>query len=343
MADVAESSSAPNDKPVIVRVKRKAFQSPLDAFWLEISDRPLKRPLIDFEKLSISASSANEELKSRRIFVQHVETVKSTEASIDILQSFVEPGADNVIKFSDRGDAFKRDKKPSELLAKAKQEQETLARNARFEQIWRSRRDKKEAIQDEAYRLYDIVRVDSEQTSRNANVEKDMSLEDQESLCKVLPLLRELIPTAADEIESDMSSYVRVEDEFVYDLYAVNEDVNEMDASFPFPLVQVDDDGFCDGPDHSDYETDDSNAENHPWNDYPDEESDEEEESRTSGSESDELASETNSKESAILDDSGITAEDEMNNSDCSYGDYDELDHTTEEGGDDEDWRWAYR
>lgn len=92
MADIAESSSTPlKNKPVIVRVKRKAFHSRLDAFCeflmlallhlsvyfylvgifevfsrliqsfcvagLEINERPLKRPLLDFEKLSISDSS----------------------------------------------------------------------------------------------------------------------------------------------------------------------------------------------------------------------------------------------------------------------------------------------
>ncbi|KAK4385956.1 hypothetical protein Sango_2719600 [Sesamum angolense] len=35
------------DKPVIVRVRRKAFQSAINAFWLEIH----KRPLLDFGKL----------------------------------------------------------------------------------------------------------------------------------------------------------------------------------------------------------------------------------------------------------------------------------------------------
>ncbi|KZV14351.1 RNA-directed DNA methylation 4 [Dorcoceras hygrometricum] len=60
MAAMAESSSLPlkNDKPVIVRVKRKAFQHRVDAFWLEINTRPLKRALLDFGKLSVSESSS---------------------------------------------------------------------------------------------------------------------------------------------------------------------------------------------------------------------------------------------------------------------------------------------
>lgn len=44
-----------------------------------------------------------------------------------------------------------------------------LAKNARFEQIWRSRKGKNEAAQDKALHemchLYDVVRVDVEETS----------------------------------------------------------------------------------------------------------------------------------------------------------------------------------
>ncbi|KAK1577110.1 hypothetical protein Q3G72_019062 [Acer saccharum] len=57
MATIGENSSAMSvstiDKPVVVRVKCKITRSSLDAFWLEINERPLKRPLVDFEKLSI--------------------------------------------------------------------------------------------------------------------------------------------------------------------------------------------------------------------------------------------------------------------------------------------------
>ncbi|KAL8228638.1 hypothetical protein R6Q59_000558, partial [Mikania micrantha] len=91
--EAASSSVAPlkDDKPVIVRVKRKTYQSPLEAFWLEINERPAKRPLVDFEKLSIndSVSKAFEELKPKKFFVQHVDTVSSSDVAVDILQSFV--------------------------------------------------------------------------------------------------------------------------------------------------------------------------------------------------------------------------------------------------------------
>ncbi|XP_043702285.1 RNA-directed DNA methylation 4-like [Telopea speciosissima] len=95
MADIGESSSSPssskpmNGKPVVVRLKRKASQSRVDGLWLEITERPVKRPLLDFGKLSISGSTGKDELKTKKIFVQHVETVSSTEAAVDILHSFV--------------------------------------------------------------------------------------------------------------------------------------------------------------------------------------------------------------------------------------------------------------
>ncbi|KAF9622631.1 hypothetical protein IFM89_032530 [Coptis chinensis] len=80
MVDTGDSSSSANEvKSVVVRVKRKDFQSPLEAFWLEINERPLKRPLLDFGKLSLNCSSGKE-------------TVSSSDATVDILQSFV-PGS----------------------------------------------------------------------------------------------------------------------------------------------------------------------------------------------------------------------------------------------------------
>ncbi|KZV14350.1 RNA-directed DNA methylation 4 [Dorcoceras hygrometricum] len=51
--------------------------------------------------------------------------------------------------------------KHDELLVKAKQSQEVLSRNARYEQIWRSRKGKKDSQEDVMCRLYDIVKVDA--------------------------------------------------------------------------------------------------------------------------------------------------------------------------------------
>ncbi|KAJ8770235.1 hypothetical protein K2173_011771 [Erythroxylum novogranatense] len=86
---------------MIVRVKRKSNHSAIDVFWLEINERPLKCPFLDFEKLSISGGGGGsglgkEELKTRKVFVQHVETVSSSDVTLDVIQLFVSKSADSV-------------------------------------------------------------------------------------------------------------------------------------------------------------------------------------------------------------------------------------------------------
>ncbi|KAL2470929.1 RNA-directed DNA methylation 4 [Abeliophyllum distichum] len=277
---------AKTDKPVIVRVKRKASQSLLDALWLEINERPIKRPLLDFEKLSISSSSSSrvEELKTKKVLVRHVETVISSKVTVDVLRSFV-PNSSNALE--GRRCTFKTENKQEQLLIKARQRQEVLSKNARFEQIWRSRKGKKEAVEDDAVhemcRLYDVVRVEEEEKENEVQENEDTELEDHRMMAQYLPLLREVLPTAAVEIEDDIHNYASrraFSDDYVYDFYAVKGDANisEADSASQFPLVQVDDDdAYYDGPDDSEYETDDSNAENNPLNEYPDEETSEDE------------------------------------------------------------------
>ncbi|KAL8536863.1 hypothetical protein ACS0TY_012153 [Phlomoides rotata] len=288
---MAEGSSTPGtaDKPVIVRVKRKAFLSPVDAFWLEIHERPLKRALLDFVKLSLSddSSSRVEELKTKKILVQHVETVTSSKDTFDVLRSFV-PSSSGELKPEEKNEgkrqSLKTVNKQDKLLVKAKQRQEVLSRSARFEQIWRSRKGNKEATEDESIhdmcRLYDVVRVDVEDDTVDVQNEKDKDLDDWKVMAEYLPLLRQYLPSAAEEIES-VPDVMSNQDEYVYDFYAIREDVNEMEADSTslFPLVQVEDeDDFYDGPDDTEYQTDDSNAEDNPLNDYPDEADDEDEE-----------------------------------------------------------------
>ncbi|XP_059300687.1 RNA-directed DNA methylation 4 isoform X4 [Lycium ferocissimum] len=295
-----EGSSVPlkEDKPVIVRVKRKAFQSRLDAFWLEINERPVKRPLLDFAKLSIDESSSKDELKSRKVLVRHVETVTSSEVTVDILKSFVSAPADlsEVKEKSEIRRSFRTEKKQAELLAKAKQKQEDSSKSARFEQIWKSRKQKRKLRHDEELsemcRLYDVIRVDTEEKSHEVQ-EETTELEDHKMMSQYLPLLREVMPSAAEEIESEIHNYMSNQassDGYVYDYYAVKNNTNtDEDIASPFPLIQVDeDDDYYDGPDHSDYESDDSNAEHNPWNDYPDEEESEDEDEDGTQSSSDE-------------------------------------------------------
>lgn len=307
MAAVGESSSVPakEDKLVVVRVKRKAFQSRLDAFWLEINERPAKRPLLDFAKLSIDESSSRvEELKSRKVLVQHVETVTSSEVTVDIVKSFVSAPAvsSEVEEKSEVRRSFRTEKKQDQLLAKAKQTQEDLSKNARFEQIWKSRKEKRKLMHNEELnemcKLYDVIRVDTEEKGREVQ-EETTELEDHKMMSQYLPLLREVMPSAAEEIESEIHNYVVKQDGYVYDYYTVKTDNNpDEDIACPFPLVQVDeDDDYYDGPDHSDYESDDSNAEHNPWNDYPDEEESEDEDETQASNDESEASSSTSEEQ----------------------------------------------
>ncbi|XP_076904011.1 RNA-directed DNA methylation 4-like [Bidens hawaiensis] len=339
------SSSATAGKPLIVRVKRKAYHSPLEAFWLEINERPVKRPLLDFGKLSINDSpSKAEELKPKKFFVQHVDTVSSSDVAVDILQSFVaskEPTSADALnskaKVEDQRRINKTDTKQKQLLVKAKESQEILAKNARFKQIWKSRRRIDTAASDDALhgmcRLYDVERVDIGETSQ---VHRQEDEEELRLMRSFLPLLQEFIPSAAEEIESDIDYRMikkASKDDYLYDLYAVKDDsiiMMEEDTSSPFPFVQVDDnDDFYDGPDNSDYATDDSNAEDNPLNDYPDEEDEDEDEDGSESSEENSEEEESRSSGSERVRDPDSSEDDDdilMNDEDDDDDYYDVLD-----------------
>lgn len=306
MEATGESSSgrlkSDDDKPLIVRVKRKASHSPVDAFWLEINERPPKKPFLDLEKLSISDVSVKEnELKIKRVLVKHVESTNSSEADFDLLQSFLPRSAEvsgsNTV-MEERRRAFKKDNIQEELLSKAREAKETIAKNARFEQIWSRRKGSEGGTNNKAlhemYQFYDVVRVDGEEKTSTVQKEEDLSLDDQRMLSSYLPMLREFIPSAAAEIESDLMAHHKSKqgatDDYIYDYYTVNDNVDmwKDDSFTKFPLVQVDEDEFYDEPDESDMESYDSNAENNPLNDYPEEESEEEIESEYSDGQSDE-------------------------------------------------------
>ncbi|XP_037497897.1 RNA-directed DNA methylation 4 isoform X2 [Jatropha curcas] len=353
MATVGESSSTPpkfiDEKPVVVRVKRKANQSRLDAFWLEINERPSKRPLLDFEKLSIGGESSSsptkvEELRTKKVFVQHIETVNHSKATIDPSSGDVVEG---IAKNREQKQTFRNDSKQEQLLSKARKNQEILAQNARFQQIWRSRRRNKEESHDKKLHdmchFYDVVRIDAEMEE-----EEVMSLEDQRILASYLPLLREFIPSAAAQVESDVHDYMSKQDDYVYDYYTVRDDmdIDDKDSLSPFPLVRVEDEEFYDGPDdESDYDSDDSNAEDHPRNDYPDEtsleEDEDEEKSEASTAESEEHGdSTTGSSEFEEL--RRRLSKDAVIFEDGNYDDDDAFDYEGDDvksNYDDEDWR----
>ncbi|CAL1408969.1 unnamed protein product [Linum trigynum] len=288
MANVGESSSAPpmsNDgvKPVVVRVKRKLHQSILDAFWLEINERPFKRATLDLAKLSLgdSANGNGEESKTRKVLVQHVETISTSESTVRVVKSFVPNSVDVVEAKTTTEDlkrTFKSVNKQEQILSKSRQSQEQIAKSARFQQIWSRRKETEETVHDMCH-FYDVIRIDAE--SSQEKQKEALSVEDQKLLSSYLPFLKELIPDAAEEIEAEISASTSQEDEYVYDYYTVNDtmDIEHEDTPFPFPLVQVEDEDFYDGPDdESECDSEDSNAENHPFNEYPDESSEAEDE-----------------------------------------------------------------
>lgn len=293
-AAVAASTSAAEarEKPVVVRVKRKPSQARPDAFWLEINERPMKKAMLDFSSLSISQPSsstaqASEEPRVKKLLIQHVETVHHSGAVEDVLHSLLSDVSAKEIKSKTKewNERMKKDNKQDQLRSAARQRHENLGRNARFAQIWKSRKgDNNET--DETLRemchLYDAVQVDSDGEKHSAEPEMT-SFEENAILCNFLPLIREHLPSAAEEIESDIISLAHSEDSDVYDIYTVKEvddaDMEETSAA-SYPLLQVDDeDGECYNDDEYPYDTDDSNAEDNPLYDYPEEvESSEDEE-----------------------------------------------------------------
>ncbi|KAJ0046375.1 hypothetical protein Pint_05119 [Pistacia integerrima] len=170
---------------------------------------------------------------------------------------------------------------------------------------------------------------------------RDTSLEDSRLLSSYLPMLREFIPGAAEEIEADVRSYMSTLDDYVYDYYAVNDDMNvdEEDASHSFPLVQVDEEDFYDGPDVSEYDSEDSNAEDNPRNEYPDEISEEEDEEEEDEEEEYESEDESERESSSAPSDVGRFSEhfDDLSDEGI-HRDY----YGNEEDDDDDDDDWLY-
>ncbi|KAK8948682.1 hypothetical protein KSP39_PZI006303 [Platanthera zijinensis] len=234
MASFGTSSATIKERPAAVTVKRKASHARLDDFCPEINGRPLKRPFLDSEKISLSNHASTETLKSKRLLEQHV-TVSIFEAIEAILQS----------------------------LAR-------LVRNVHFEQIWNNEKEVIDSLLKICH-LYNVVRVDGEDEKpiKKKGVQvgcRGISPEDNSILFNYLPLLREYVPSAVEEIESEIKAHVSSEASG-----SVSEANDTKEISIDYPSVQVkDEDAFNDLPD-SYYYSEDSNAEDHPRNDYPNE------------------------------------------------------------------------
>eukprot|EP01018_Ginkgo_biloba_P033805 Gb_01743 [translate_table: standard] len=292
-ADASSSSIIQqNDgKQVVVRVKRKRQQAPIDALWLEINDRPLKRQEMGLTGLSLSDSTSLETKNSKRLLFHHVETVGPLDEEKGLIESILKARQDRKLESrpQERREGFKKLKdKQDKLRASARQQHESVVKSARFEQVWKSRKGFAEMSNDKAmhelYHLYDVVRVDVEEdmakkASRRERAKSEAASKEGQLLCNYLPLMREFLPSAAAEFEAELCSFQTTEqDDYVYDVYTLGEGGNlAEDVAASFPLVQVEDEFYYGDPVESDVDSEDSNDENNPLNDYPEEESELEE------------------------------------------------------------------
>eukprot|EP00250_Pteridium_aquilinum_P007078 c16872_g1_i1 orf=122-1180(+) len=269
-------------KPLMVRIKRKRLQPPIESLWLEVSERPTKRleaELLSFSlnESDIKSSDKAVESKSSRLLFHHLDTVTSfgreeTTRVNSLLREFHNESG------KERHRSWIKNKH-GKLQTTSREKHRELASKARFEQVWRSRKGvTKQDNLSEVFRLYDIVRVDME-----ADILKKHEREAENRLLQdFLPLLKEHLPTVAAEVESSTTSSVMEEvcaDEYVYDVYALGEDADGGEADMlDYPMIQViDDEDFRWGSSsESEYDSEDSNDENNPLNDYPEEEEDSE-------------------------------------------------------------------
>lgn len=291
-------------------MRRKRQQAPIDALWLEINERPHKRMRQEREKemgltlgqLSLAdgqgQGQGEEEgegegegmTKSRKLLFHHVETVSPSDKEKGFLESILlnarEDGKSEQRHKEQREDIKKSKDKQDQLRASAREKHENAAKHARFEQVWRSRKGIVETANENAIHelchLYDVVRVDVEEemeakASRKEKAKSEaISDHERQILCNFLPMMREYLPSAAAEVEAELcSSGTTEQEDYVYDVYTLGKERNVAeDVVADYPLVQVEeeDDFYYGDMVESDVDTEDSNDENNPLNDYPSEE-----------------------------------------------------------------------
>eukprot|EP00898_Chlorokybus_atmophyticus_P006881 jgi/Chlat1/7194/Chrsp57S06753 len=170
-------------------------------------------------------------------------------------------------------------------IASAMQQHEKAAKAARYEVIKRRRqsRDAMGVEDNDLFRLYDVIQMDDEEEGhRRAREERkrQAALAEGSLMCNYLPLLRQHAPEAATDIEQELSKASTMHEDYVYDYYLPVDGpepagISEDAANIPIVQIDHDPDGRYYGaelPD-SDHDSEDSNAESNPANDYPEEES----------------------------------------------------------------------
>lgn len=299
---VATAAATASGKLKVVRVKRKREQTPIENIWLEVSDRPPKRHEPDISSLTLSSEATSlpstnlDSTTPSKLLFRRLETVspsnEKTEASL--YESVLQKVNERKRKYENRKEqrdvqaTSKVQEKQDHLLAAAKDQHEAAAKRARFEQVWKSRRDPAKTSSEvaesnsasELFHLYDVVRVDEESPDtleKREKARREAERAQAALLRDYLPLLRDCLPEAAADLEQDLASQdVPIETEdYVYDVYAMDEGFSDEEGGEEdfYPTVQIveTEDSDWGEPADSEYDSEDSNDENNPLNDYPDE------------------------------------------------------------------------
>lgn len=273
-AQAQPQASSASAKSLVVRIKRKRLLPPIESLWLEVSERPAKRPELEISSLCLNDVEHQNpckmvEARSKRLLFHHLETVKTLGAEdTSRVESLLMEARDGKMA------STYKDRRKSSLKSNA------LAQTARFEQVWkRCKGANKDDSMSELFHLYDVVRLDveadiAEKHRRQEQENREAELAENHLLRNYLPLLKEYLPTAAAKLESDVPLQPAEEDEYVYDVYAPEEDANGDETNEYYPMVHVIDDEDLRWGESSELEFDseDSNDENNPLNDYPEEE-----------------------------------------------------------------------
>ncbi|XP_024525888.1 uncharacterized protein LOC112344790 [Selaginella moellendorffii] len=263
LVSLGAQGMAGSSKPTLVRIKRKRCHEPVDLLWLEHSATKRRGLDADAANLTLldaphsSGGQGGGKLLFCRLQTVEASQVKDASLSESLMSEL------SATRQEARKSGFKRAKTPSASAA-ARQQHERDAKAARYKQVWKNRLGlESEDVMPQFFHLYDVVRTTGGEETR----ERDR--EDNELLMKYMPLLEEFCPENFPPADAST-------EDFVYDVYVQQAgheqlDVNEEDDlltlqvsdSFAFGLEdQVD----------SDYDSEDSNREDRPECDYPDEE-----------------------------------------------------------------------
>ncbi|KAH9535249.1 hypothetical protein CY35_17G043000 [Sphagnum magellanicum] len=288
------------EKPRLVRVKRAREQAPIDTLWLEVSERPSKRHEPDIGTLTLSSKEPHLSLAiedvSKKLLFRRVETISpSGEKGVPLYESLLLKVNDKKHVWENRKkqqESWKSKEKQEHLLAAAKEQHGAVAKAARFEQVWRSRRGGERVAADDThmdgihdfFHLYDLVRIDGEaeaakKAASQEQAKREAAMAESSFMASYLPLLRECLPEVAADVEAQIASSLdslHTKEDYVYDVYAM-EDTNEPEVDEEdedYPTVQILETEGYDWRElnDSDYDSEDSNAENNPLHDYPEEE-----------------------------------------------------------------------